>query len=101
MLDAFAKTMSEFWASPEGQYLKRIVDYYEAHPAELDTMIAARELEAELAAQPHCHCLCGRWKHLGTCVTYASTERVIGGVAVPLCGPCSASIDVHRATADA
>jgi hypothetical protein len=90
--------MTEFWASPSGQYLKAVVDYYERHPEELDAMIAAREAEAR---RRFCDCMCGRWKHRGACLTDATTERVfsLGGdpATVPLCGPCAASIDGQRA----
>lgn len=91
---ALGRAMADFMASPQGQYLKAVVDYYDRHPEELDAMIAAREAEGR---RRDCHCLCQRWDHLGSCTGAATTERVftaaeLGATTVPLCAACAESI---------
>ncbi len=95
--ESLSEAMTEFWASPSGQHLKAVVDYYDRHPEELDAMIAARQMEAR---RRFCDCMCGRWNHRGACLTDATTERTFSlegdPVEVPLCRPCADSIDSQR-----
>lgn len=98
---SFSEAMTRFWDSPDGRYLKAVVDYYERHPEQLDAMIAAREVEAQADT---CHCLCQRWDHLGACTGRAATERTfaqsgLGAIAVPMCSACAASVDQQLAAA--
>lgn len=94
LFDAFREAMD----TPEGRMLIAAGRYLEEHPE------YAAELRAANRRAESCHCLCGRWKHLGTCAGEATTSRTFfaestGVVEVPLCVPCAADQDLKAALA--
>jgi hypothetical protein len=101
LLTQVGENMRRFWDTPDGRYLKAVVECFQQHPELLDAMIAAREAEARV---PDCHCLCQRWDHLGICASYSTTQRTfrsaeLGDTVVPMCGPCAADLDGKRTMA--